>query len=549
MTTTATVTSSPITATVSGASVSAAVTSSSTSASASGGVGPAGAAGVAGVAGAVGPAGPAGAAGAQGPAGATGPTGATGATGPQGPTGASGAKGDTGLTGPQGPAGIAGATGLTGPQGPAGPTGAAGAKGDQGDTGPAGPTGPQGPQGVAGATGATGPQGPAGAAGAKGDTGLTGATGLTGPQGPAGSTGATGSQGPQGVAGATGATGPQGPAGATGATGPQGPQASLVYASVAAFPATGSESALYLDESSSRLYQWESPVYVEVGTSGGGIATTSASALVEGTLADARLSANVVLTGDGRLSDARTPTGAAGGDLTGTYPNPTIAAGAVVTADIADSAVTDAKIAGMAATKLTGTLADARLSSNVLLASALAARHHQTTSFIDAVDRNFLTTAVPPVSNAVYWTFFTPAYTLTITQIAFACTTAASGVTLCRYGLYTADAAGNATLVARTASDATIFNASNSVFTRSLDGSTGGYPASYTLTAGTRYAVAICIAASNTGAVSAASSPGVIAALSPRVQGVRTGANDILTSQGSGQYNGTVGHIYYARLS
>jgi len=42
------------------------------------------------------------------------------------------------------------------------------------------------------------------------------------------------------------------------------------YATTASFPATGSATVLYIATDSSRAYQWNGSVYVEVGASGGG---------------------------------------------------------------------------------------------------------------------------------------------------------------------------------------------------------------------------------------------------------------------------------------
>jgi hypothetical protein len=43
-----------------------------------------------------------------------------------------------------------------------------------------------------------------------------------------------------------------------------------VYETVSAFPATGAADTLYVDSSTSRIWRWESPIYVETGPVGGG---------------------------------------------------------------------------------------------------------------------------------------------------------------------------------------------------------------------------------------------------------------------------------------
>jgi len=337
-----------------------------------------------------------------------------------------------------------------------------------GPTGPRGDVGVTGPRGLQGEIGAVGPTGAASSV--AGPTGSTGASGqsITGPTGAAGERGSTGSAG-VGVTGATGATGARGSDGATGqsVTGPTG--------------ARGSDGAA------------------------GSVGPTGAS-----------------VTG---------PTGAAGAASTVTGPTGSTGAASSVTGPTgatgsSASATTDASAL------VAGTLADARLSSAVALHAQINTTLGQASGVVDAVPRTTSAAGVTAGSGQALMAFFTPVTTITVSQIAMSTANGAvaAGLTLARMGIYTYTEGGTATLVARTASDTSLFAATNTTYTRSLD-TTGGYPSTYTLNAGTRYGVAyICVGTTQPQLVGRVVQTAV-GVLPPRLSGGSvTGLGDLPTS-------------------
>lgn len=66
--------------------------------------------------------------------------------------------------------------------------------------------------------------------------------------------------------------------------------------------------------------------------------TVSTAKIASGGITPASVTGTAVVTADSRLSDSRAPSGTASGDLTGTYPGPTVAAGAITAAKLAAAA-------------------------------------------------------------------------------------------------------------------------------------------------------------------------------------------------------------------
>ena len=155
-----------------------------------------------------------------------------------------------------------------------------------------------------------------------------GLRGRIGPRGAVGPIGPVGAAGPAGAQGAQGLQGSAGPVGPTGSQGPPGHDASVNgLAAGGALAGTYPNPAIATGAVDSDAIQDGSIFAADLSPtlSNAASGTPSLRSLGAGP-------SQAVAGNDPRLSDARPPTGAAGGDLTGTYPSPTIAAGAV-TAD------------------------------------------------------------------------------------------------------------------------------------------------------------------------------------------------------------------------
>ena len=106
----------------------------------------------------------------------------------------------------------------------------------------------------------------------------------------------------------------------------------------------------------------------------------------------------------------------------------------------------------------------------------------------------------------------------------------ASGLTLARMGLFTWDEGTNtATLVARTANDTSLFTGRYTNYTRVFD-SAPGYPSTYNLIAGRRYATAVIQVGATASYLLATGMFPQAGEVMPRLSGYKSGQSDLATS-------------------
>lgn len=477
--------------------------------------------------------------------------------------GPQGAKGDTGSTGPANTLAIGTVTGGTAAA--ATITGTAPnqtlnltlPKGDKGDTG---------------ATGATGQTG------AKGDKGDTGASGVVSVTSPITNTGTSGSA----VIGidqtlitlartqitGTAVTETAGKALTAGTADYATLAGTSTYATTSGTAAYGtlSGTATYATTSGTATYA------TTAGTAtGAGTATTSGTASYATTSGTATYATtagtSVYATTSGTSAYATTSgtatyaTGAGTATTSGTASFATTSGTAVYATNAGTSVyattsgtATYATTSGTAV-NISGTIAPTQVTGTAVTAPNFRANMHAADNSLEIVNRILMSGSSGAYQNGRLTLIgFTPVSDFTVSTIAMYVSsggTDSGGTTVRRMGIYT-ESGGTYTLVARTASDATLFTNSTSLEARNLS-TTGGYPATYTLTAGSRYYFGfICY---NTGGTySGPSFPtsaaiGVtsfISTLSPVIAVIKTVQTELPASVTSMTVTGT---IHWARLT
>jgi hypothetical protein len=277
----------------------------------------------------------------------------------------------------------------------------------------------------------------------------------------------------------------------------------------------------------------------------GGITVSTGLSVTSGAVSVAygTSSTTACVGNDSRLSDSRTPTSHVHGNITndgaiGSTSGQivvTTTSGVLTTASsIASSAVTGlATVAtsGSASDLSTGTLPDARISSTF----ATAANVHATLQAgagVDTTTRLVVHSNQSLTSGVVFYTFFTPSRSMSVSQISMMSRAAGSGLTLARMALVSFDET-TATILARTASDTTLFTTADTLYTRSF-ATAGGYPASYSLAAGTRYGIAvICVGTTMPGLMGITQNQAVSTSISPKLNVYVNSQSDIPTPQSS----------------
>jgi hypothetical protein len=178
--------------------------------------------------------------------------------------------------------------------------------------------------------------------------------------------------------------------------------------------------------------------------------------------------------------------------------------------------------------------------------SAIEGFFNMSSTAIDTGPRLFNNTATFQ-SGAMYFTFFTPLRDLLVSSIRMASAgSSTSGATLIRFGLYQFDGT-TATLKAWTANDPSIFSVPQTVYQRNFT-SAGGYPTSFFIEKGKRYAVAVIVIASSPGNayLNSGAAPIAINTMEPRMTGIHAGHSDLQATNTTFSNTSTA---FWARLS